>query len=235
MVFNDRTDFTQLNQELETWSVEDVLRWSLVKFGDKVAHVTSFGPTGMVILDQLVRLSEGVNVITIDTDFLFPETYKLRDQVQAQYPIKLAVHQTHLAPHAQVRQHGPSLWDRNPDQCCHIRKILPLRKALQGYDAWFTGLRRDQSPTRAGIPIIEWDTKYKMIKLNPLAAWTRSDVWSYIVENNVPYNALHDRGFASIGCTHCTHRTTNLSDERSGRWRGVDKVECGIHLQLASA
>jgi phosphoadenosine phosphosulfate reductase len=206
------------------------LQWALATFGDKVAQVTSFGPTGMVILDHLARISPGIRVITLDTDFLFDETYALRDEVQRRYPINLDVFSPGLSPQAQAEQVAPALWRVNPDHCCHLRKVIPLQAALRGLDAWLTGLRRDQSPTRLHMPLIGWDSRYKLLKINPLAGWSRGDVWGYIVANNVPYNALHDRGYASIGCTHCTRPAVNPTNERAGRWQSHQKTECGIHL-----
>lgn len=228
--FDTTTDFTTLNQHLERCSLEDLIQWSLSTFGDKVAQVTSFGPTGMVLLDHLAKISPGIKIITIDTDFLFEETYALREKVQRRYPIQLEIRKSPLTPYAQATTYQPELWQTDPNQCCHLRKVLPLQKALQGLDAWFTGLRRDQSSTRANLDVIGWADKYSLVKINPMANWTRGQVWTYIVEHNVPYNLLHDQGYASIGCTYCTKPTTNAEDERSGRWSGSDKVECGIHI-----
>jgi phosphoadenosine phosphosulfate reductase len=228
--FNPTTDFSQLNNYFEAQPLDHLLSWSLATFGDKVAQVTSFGPTGMVILDCLAKLSPGIRIITVDTDFLFEETYKLIEEVWQRYPINLEIRRPVLSPEEQAQQYGPQLWATNPNLCCHLRKVIPTQQVLQELEAWLTGLRRDQASTRADLPLITWDTKYNLVKINPLAGWTRSQVWAYIVDNNVPYNALHDRGYASIGCTHCTLPTDNEDDERSGRWRGHQKIECGIHV-----
>lgn len=228
--FSTASDFSQLNQHIEQRSLDDVLAWSLFTFGDRAAQVTSFGPTGMVILERLARLSPGIRVITLDAQFLFDETYALIEEVQRRYPITLDIRRPALSPGAQVAAHDPRLWGTNPDACCRLRKVEPLNLAMENLDAWFTGLRRDQSPTRTNMPITGWDTRRGMVKINPLAHWTRSRVWKYIVENNVPYNRLHNLGCASIGCTHCTRPTTNPADERSGRWQNQAKTECGIHL-----
>ena len=228
--FNPTTDFSHLNNYFEEQSLDHLLSWSLATFGDGVAQVTSFGPTGMVILDTLAKLSPGIRIITLDPHFLFEETYNLIEEVQHRYPINLEIRRPDLSPEEQARQYGPELWAANPDQCCHLRKVIPAEQVLQGLDAWLTGLRRDQSSTRADLPLITWDNKYNLVKINPLAAWTRSQVWAYIIENNVPYNPLHNQGYASIGCTHCTLPANNENDERAGRWRGHQKIECGIHL-----
>lgn len=228
--FTAQYDFSPLNTHFETRSLDDLLEWALATFGRKVAQVTSFGPTGMVILDRLAKLAPGIRIITLDTNFLFDETYALMEQVQQRYSIELDIRRSPLTPEAQATAYGPALWESAPDHCCHLRKVVPLGEVMGELDAWITGLRRDQSPTRTQMPLVTWDHKYDLVKLNPLAGWTRGQIWSYILEHNVPYNPLHDQGFASIGCTYCTHPTTNTADERSGRWKGRTKTECGIHL-----
>jgi len=233
--FDAGTNFEPFNHQFEARtsagrSLEALLQWGLAKFGDSLAQVTSFGPTGMVILDHLARLSPGMRVITLDTNFLFAETYALMEEIQRRYSINLEVYRPALTPDAQAEIYGDKLWASAPDRCCFLRKVLPLQQALGGLEAWLTGLRRDQSPVRAHLPLMMWDAKYSLVKINPLAGWSRGQVWKYILQHNVPYNSLHDRGYASIGCTHCTRATTNASDERSGRWQGRQKTECGIHV-----
>lgn len=230
--FSAETDFSEINQYFAVRPLNDLLAWSLATFGPKVALVTSFGPTGMVVLDHLAKLSPGIKVITIDTDFLFEETYALRERVQRRYPIQLEIRKSVLTPAVQTQLYQPQLWQVNPDLCCHLRKVTPLADVLQGYDAWLTGLRRDQSSTRTELPLVAWDAKYNLVKINPLATWTRSRVWGYLLQNEVPYNYLHDLGYSSIGCTHCTRPVDDAADERAGRWEGRDKTECGIHFNL---
>lgn len=230
--FTAETDFSEINRCFANCPLDDLLSWSLATFGAKAALITSFGPTGMVVLDHLARLSPGVKVITIDTDFLFEETYTLRERVQRRYPIQLEIRKSALTPAVQAQVYQPQLWQVNPDLCCHLRKVSPLTEVLDGLDAWLTGLRRDQSATRTDLPLVAWDKKNNLVKINPLATWTRSQVWTYLLENNVPYNHLHDQGYASIGCTHCTRPTANSADERAGRWQGSSKVECGMHYNI---
>jgi phosphoadenosine phosphosulfate reductase len=232
--FNAQSDFSHINNYFEQRSMNELLQWSLSTFGDKVAQVTSFGPTGMVVLDHLAKLSPGIRIITLDTEFLFDETYALWEEVQRRYPIQLDIRRPALSPEAQAKKYGPKLWQVSPNWCCYLRKVLPLDDVMQGLAAWITGLRRDQSTTRAHLALVGWDAKYDVVKINPLANWTRSQVWSYILEHKVPYNSLHDQGYASIGCTHCTQPTTDMADERSGRWQGNQKTECGIHLPTQS-
>jgi phosphoadenosine phosphosulfate reductase len=228
--FNAVSNYETINRHFEQRSLDDLLSWGLSIFGRKMALVTSFGPTGMVILDRLANLCPGVRVITIDTDFLFEETYALREQVQRRYPIQLEVRKAGLTPALQAQLFQPQLWQINPDLCCHMRKVVPLTEALGGLEAWLTGLRRDQATSRSSAPLVSWDAKYHLVKLNPLANWTRGQVWSYLLENDVPYNRLHDQGYTSIGCTHCTRLVNRPGDERAGRWSGQSKVECGIPL-----
>lgn len=221
-----------LNRQLEELSLEDFLRWSADTFGDRLVQVTSFGPTGMVILDHLLRVAPAARIVTIDTQFLFPETYAVWEEVERHYGIRVEAFGSQLSPQAQEEIYGPRLWDLEPDACCYERKVRPLEAALAGQAAWITGLRRDQSSTRAQVPLLSWDLRNNLFKLSPLAGWTRDEVWSYIRANRVPYNRLHDQGYASIGCTHCTRPVSNGAQERAGRWAGKMKTECGLHWQL---
>jgi phosphoadenosine phosphosulfate reductase len=218
------------NHYLAHRSLSELLSWSLATFGDRLAQVTSFGPTGMVILDHLARLSPGGRVITLDTGFLFAETYELMEAIQQRYPIRLEIHRPRLTPTVQKKIYHPELWQVNPDLCCHVRKVAPLKEVLHGLGAWLTGLRRDQAATRTALPLVDWDNRHGLVKINPLAGWSRGQVWRYLLEHNIPYNPLHDQGYASIGCTHCTRPSGNTLNERAGRWQGFQKIECGIHL-----
>jgi len=228
--FSAASDFDRINHHFAEKPLINLLEWSLKTFGDNIAQVTSFGPTGMVLMDHLARLGSGLRVITIDTRFLFPETYALLAEVQRRYPVQLDVRRPALTPEQQAKAHGPRLWETDPDLCCYLRKVLPLDEAMVGLAAWFAGLRRDQSATRMEMPLVGWDYKYGLVKITPLAGWTRAQVWEYIQKHNVPYNLLHDHGYASIGCIYCTIPSTSEADERSGRWHNHPKTECGLHL-----
>ncbi len=184
----------------------------------------------MVLLDMMMAIDRGVEVFYLDTDFLFPETYKLRDVAAARYGIEPVGYMSLLTPEQQARRHGDALWARDADACCAIRKVEPNRRALADKRAWISGIRRDQTKQRGAIRIVEWDEKFGLVKVNPLATWTEAQVWKYIVENGVPYNELHDRGYPSIGCTYCTNSVKPGEDPRSGRWQGQNKVECGLHV-----
>ncbi len=225
----------------ESWKPEEVLHWAFANFGDKVSLASGFGVDGMVLIDLAVRINPSLNVFVGDTDFLFPDTYDLIDRVEKRYGIKVERIYSELTPAEQERAHGPALWSRDPDQCCNLRKIEPLRKKLSGLRAWITAIRRDQTLARASARKVEWDEKFGLVKINPIADWTSKMVWNYIYRHNVPYNVLHDRNYPSIGCTHCTRAIVAGEDPRAGRWAGSLKTECGLHapaaplVQLAAA
>ena len=215
--------------ELETAHPEAVLRWAVDEFGPDIALATGFGAEGCVLVAMLSKISRGTRIFYLDTDLLFPETYALRDQLEVRYGVRFERRATRLSLGDQAVEHGERLWERQPNLCCQLRKVEPLREMLSGLRAWVTAIRRDQSPERAGIGVVERDEKYGLIKINPLAAWSAIDVWNYIVKHDVPYNPLHDRGYPSIGCVPCTTPVQIGETPRAGRWRGTDKTECGIH------
>ncbi len=215
--------------ELETARPEAVLRWAVNEFGSDIAMATGFGAEGCVLVAMLSKISRDTRVFYLDTDLLFPETYALRDQLAARYGVRFERRATRLSLGEQAVEHGERLWERQPNLCCQLRKVEPLREVLKGLGAWVTAIRRDQSPERAGIRVIEQDEKYGLIKINPLAAWSAIEVWSYIARNEVPYNPLHNRGYPSLGCVPCTTPVQVGETPRAGRWRGINKTECGIH------
>ncbi|MFD1676585.1 phosphoadenylyl-sulfate reductase [Alicyclobacillus fodiniaquatilis] len=219
----------RLAADFETLSPEKIL----AKAVDLIPNLTfacSFGAEDMVILDMLMKVKEDVNVFYLDTDVLFPETYALIDQVMNRYEIpNLTRVRPKLTLAAQAKKHGAALWAKDPTACCNIRKVEPLIRHLKQYDGWITGIRRDQAATRAHAQAFELDKKFNLVKVNPLILWTEKDVWNYIRDHNVPYNPLHDQGYPSIGCTHCTRPVRPGEDPRSGRWAGFSKTECGLH------
>jgi phosphoadenosine phosphosulfate reductase len=227
-------DLARLSVELEDGSPQDVLRWAVDEFFPELTLACSFGgPSGMVLLDMMSKIEPGVEVFYLDTAFLFPETYALRDRVIERYGANVAAYKSKLTPQEQARQHGDELWLRDPDLCCALRKVEPNERALAGKRAWISGLRRDQAETRRETPVVQWDEKFSLVKINPLVQWLEADVWSYIVKNDVPYNPLHDQDYPSVSCTYCTKPVAPGDDPRSGRWQGFDKTECGIHTPLA--
>ncbi|HET7441393.1 MAG TPA: phosphoadenylyl-sulfate reductase, partial [Terriglobales bacterium] len=188
----------------ETWSPERILRWAFDTFGSEVALASAFGAEGMVLIDMASRLQPDFRVFTLDTEFLFPETYDLMERVEQRYGVRVERVYSQLTPEEQEKIHGPALWNRNPDQCCNLRKIEPLKRKLAELRAWIAAIRRNQTAARANVKKIEWDAKFELLKLNPLADWTTEKVWHYLGKHDVPYNPLHERNYPSIGCTHCT-------------------------------
>jgi phosphoadenosine phosphosulfate reductase len=220
-----------LNRRFARLEPEDVLNWGLTTFGRETAVATGFGPTGIVLLHMVAELRPKTAVFYLQTDLFFPETLALRDKLAQQLDIEFVEVRPALSLEEQRRQYGPDLWQHNPDLCCQLRKINPLRQFLADKKAWITGLRRDQSSTRAQTEVVAWDNANHLLKLCPLAHWTRDDIWSYIRWHNLPYNQLHDQGYPSIGCQPCTRPAAlNPGDERAGRWAGLAKTECGIHF-----
>lgn len=218
-----------ISDEFETAPPESVLRWAVEEFGPDVALATGFGAEGCVLISMIAAISPGTRIFYLDTDLLFPETYALRDKLEARYGVKFERHATHLSLAEQSAEYGERLWERQPDLCCHLRKVEPLKKILGELQAWVTAIRRDQSPSRANSGIVERDKKFGLIKINPLAGWSSRDVWNYIANYDVPYNPLHDHGYSSIGCAPCTTPLQIGEDARAGRWRGTCKKECGLH------
>jgi phosphoadenosine phosphosulfate reductase len=217
----------------ETWTPEQILSWAFKRFRNEIAISSAFGAEGMVLIDMASRLRRDFRVFTLDTEFLFPETYNLMDQIEERYAIKIEKVYSLLSPEAQERIHGPRLWSRNPDRCCELRKVEPLRRKLAEFRAWITSIRRDQTTVRANAQKIDWDTKFGLLKINPIADWSSQQVWRYIYAHNVPYNPLHDQNYPSIGCTHCTRAIRAGEDSRAGRWSGFAKTECGLHTNVA--
>jgi phosphoadenosine phosphosulfate reductase len=226
-----RDQLHELKVQAEKWSAEEVLRWAFKNYPHKIGIASGFGVEGMVLIDIASRVTSNLEVFTLDTEFLFPETYALIDRVERRYGIQVERLYSELTPEEQERTHGPALWSRMPDQCCNMRKVEPLRKKLASLDAWISAIRRDQSATRADAGKVQWDNKFHLVKINPLADWTKQDIWNYVFKHDVPYNPLHDQNYPSIGCTHCTRAVLPGEDSRAGRWSGFSKTECGLHLE----
>jgi len=218
----------------EHWGPREVLEWGFRTHGDKMEIASGFGVEGMVLIDIASKIQANFRVFTSDTGFLFPETYALMKRVEKRYGIRVERLQPKLTPEAQAEQFGEALWSRNPDQCCALRKVEPLRDKLATLRAWVTAIRRDQTSTRATAKKIEWDKKFAVVKLNPIVDWSSQQVWGYVHRHNVPYNPLHDRDYPSIGCTHCTRAVKPGEDPRAGRWSGAEKTECGLHLPAST-
>ena len=224
-----KADLEYIKIHAESWKPEQVLSWVFATYGADVALATGMGVEGMALLDIAYRINPDLKVFTGDTEFLFPETYDLMDQVEEHYGIKIERLYSLLSPEEQNKELGPKLWARDPDQCCNIRKVEPLRRKLSTLDAWVTAIRRGQTPERAGVRKVDWDGKFGLVKVSPLADWTREMVWRYVVKHDVPYNELYDRNYPSIGCMHCTRAVLPGEHQRAGRWSGFGKRECGLH------
>jgi phosphoadenosine phosphosulfate reductase len=227
-----KEDIQAWGQSLDGSDPQSVLAAAVARYRPRIILACSFGAEDVVLVDMLHRIDPSVGLFYLDTDFLFPETYATRDRIIERYAVKPALVEavkSLLTPEGQAEQYGEGLWTSNPDRCCELRKVEPLRRVLEGHDAWITGIRREQGPTRANAMPIEWDQTFQLVKVNPLVRWTWSDVWTYIKVYEVPYNPLHDQNYPSIGCTHCTKPIMPGDDLRSGRWQGRDKTECGLH------
>jgi phosphoadenosine phosphosulfate reductase len=225
-------ELKRLSDAFESQQPQDVLKEAIKRYAPKIILACSFGAEDVVLVDMVHRIDPAIPLFYLDTDFLFPETYATRDRIIQQYalqPAQVLQVRSLLTPDQQSAQHGPALWSTEPDRCCQLRKVEPLTRVLKGYEAWITGIRRDQSPTRANAGLIEWDGKFQLVKVNPLARWTWADVWTYIKVYEVPYNPLHDQNYPSIGCTHCTAPVAPGEDPRAGRWKTFTKTECGLH------
>jgi phosphoadenosine phosphosulfate reductase len=220
---------TRWNEELSGSSAEGVLRWAVRTFGRRLTMATAFGAEGCCLIHLLAGIDPGVRIFNLDTGYQFPETLQVREQIRARYGIAVELVRPETTVAEYEAEHGGPLYRHRPDQCCHDRKLEPLRRAVIGYDAWVSAIRRDQTADRARAGLVQWDRKFGLVKVNPLLHWTRKDVWDFIVRNAVPYNPLHDRGYPSIGCRPCTQPACN-GDERSGRWSGTTRKECGLHV-----
>jgi phosphoadenosine phosphosulfate reductase len=211
-------------------SPQAILRWAVDRFFPKLTMATAFGAEGCCILHMLAEIQPAVRVFNLQTGYQFPETLELRERIRERYGIEVEYIVPEMSVSEYEAEYGGPLYRIRPDQCCHDRKVLPLRQAVIGYDAWISAIRGDQTSHRAAAGVVGWDGKFNLVKVNPLLGWTRSDVWRFILDHDIPYNPLHDQGYPSIGCWPCTIPVEEGADERSGRWTGTAKKECGLHV-----
>lgn len=214
--------------ELERAAPQTILRAAVSRFGPRLTLGTGLGPSGIVLMHMLRQIQDNPEIFFLETGLHFDETLRLRRRVEQRLDVTIRPLHPAQSVTAQAATHGPALWERDPDRCCALRKVQVLRRHLTPYDGWITGVRRDQGPSRAHLPIVRPVSRYGVLKISPLATWTRGQVWRYLSENDLPYNPLHDRGYPSVGCAPCT-RPAAGQDERAGRWAGLAKVECGLH------
>ena len=214
-------------QALEGASALEIVRWAVATFGDRICLTSSMSDAALIHLVSKVK--PGIDVLFVDTGYHFAETIGTRDAVEAVYPVNVI----NVTPTRTVAEQeaalGPRLYGRNPDLCCHLRKVEPLSRALEGYMAWFSGIRREETPSRRDRKVVEWDGRRGMVKVNPILNWTQQEMDDYIADNGVLVNPLHFDNYPSIGCAPCTRQVAEGEDPRSGRWAGLGKIECGIH------
>jgi phosphoadenosine phosphosulfate reductase len=226
----EELDFLEVeSRRLESATPEEIITWAVDTYYPKLTMATAFGPEGCVILSMLAKIEPRVYVFNLDTGYQFPETLQLRDRIAEKYGLEVELAQADTTVAEYEAANGGPVYRTDPDRCCRQRKIEVLHRTVKGFHAWMSGIRRDQSPHRANAPIVGWDKKFGLVKVSPLATWTKNDVWKRITDEDIPYNPLHDQGYPSIGCWPCTRAVLFGQDERAGRWSGTAKTECGLH------
>jgi phosphoadenosine phosphosulfate reductase len=230
-----RQDPEEARRRLEGHTPEEILAFAADRYGPRAGFATGFGPEGCVLIDLIGRHRLPIRIFTLDTGLLFPETHTLWRRLEERYGLEIEAVRPVLSVEQQARLHGERLWERDPDRCCALRKVEPLRAALSGLDAWITAIRRDQTAGRADAQVVERDRRFGLVKVNPLVSWTAQDVWEHLWTNDVPFNLLHVQGYPSIGCAPCTSPVARGENPRNGRWRRFAKTECGLHGRPAPA
>ena len=226
-------ELVEASRSLEAAEPPDIIRWAAERFGPRLTMATAFGPEGCLIIHWLAQVAPRTHVFNLETGYQFPETLALRDRLARRYGIEVALERPATTVEEYERIHGGPLYRTDPNRCCGDRKLAVIRRVLKSFDAWMSGIRRDQSADRKVAPIVGWDGKFGVVKVSPLANWTKARVWDLILKEDVPYNPLHDRGYVSIGCAPCTRAILDGEDERAGRWSGTAKTECGLHSRDA--
>ncbi len=224
-------ELAAISQQLETASPQEILEWATAKYADKFTMATAFGPEGMCLIHMLAEVAPQTPIFNLETGYQFRETLELREKVKLRYGITVEFKYPDQTVEEYEAAHGGPLYRTDPHRCCADRKIAVLQRAAAGHLAWASAIRRDQSSDRAAAPILGWDAKFQLVKVSPLANWTKREVWGFITAHDIPYNPLHDLGYPSIGCWPCTRSVMVGEDERAGRWSGFAKTECGLHSQ----
>ncbi|MFM7035198.1 MAG: phosphoadenylyl-sulfate reductase [Planctomycetia bacterium] len=224
-----RIELADASRSLEAADPPSIIRWAVERFGDRLTMATAFGPEGCLIIHWLATIAPRTFVFNLETGYQFRETLELRDRIATRYGIEVSLERPDTTVEEYERLHGGPLYRTDSNRCCADRKIAVIERVLRRFDAWMSGIRRDQSPDRAASAIVGWDRKFGVVKISPLANWTKAKVWDAIVRDEVPYNPLHDTGYVSIGCQPCTRAVSSGEDERAGRWSGTAKTECGLH------
>ena len=218
------------DQALTGKTPQEILRWAVDQFFPKLTMATAFGAEGCCIIHMLAEIEPRVRIFNLETGYQFSETLELRERLKKKYGIEVEYVRAEQSVPDYEAEHGGPLYTIRPDQCCHDRKVLPLRQAVVGYEAWISSIRKDQTEHRAKAGVVQWDPRFNLVKVNPLLGWTKKDVWAFVMKHEVPYNPLHDQGYPSIGCWPCTRAVEDGEDERAGRWAGTVKKECGLHV-----
>ena len=220
----------QVSADLAAATPQQILRWAVDRYYPRLTMATAFGVEGCCLIHMLAEIEPRVRIFNLETGYQFAETLDLRERLRKRYGIEVEYVRADLPVPEYEKKHKGPLYVLQPDQCCHDRKMVPLRRALVGYAAWISAIRRDQTSDRAQASVVQWDAKFGLMKVNPLLAWTKKDVWTFALDNEVPYNPLHDQAYPSIGCWPCTQPVGAGQDERAGRWAGTMKKECGLHV-----
>ncbi len=222
-------ELKQANGDLETATPQEILRWAVERFAPRFTMATAFGPEGMVLIHMLAAIAPDTPIFNLDTGYQFAETLELRERVRQRYGIEVEMKRPAQSVAQYEAENGGPVYRSDPDRCCRDRKIRVLYESIVGMRAWASAIRRDQSADRAQAPLVGWDRKFQLVKVSPLANWTKKHVWDMILEHDIPYNPLHDQGYPSVGCWPCTRAIALGEDERAGRWSGFQKTECGLH------
>jgi phosphoadenosine phosphosulfate reductase len=217
------------SERLESATPQAILQYAVERFAPRFTMATAFGPEGMTLIHMLAEIAPQTPIFNLDTGYQFPETLELRERVKRRYGIEIEMKQPDTTVEEYEALHGGPVYKTDPNRCCFDRKLRVLRTAARGMYAWASAIRRDQSDDRKRAAIVGWDHKFHLVKISPLANWTKKEVWNLIAQHDIPYNPLHDRGYPSVGCWPCTRSVQIGEDERAGRWSGFAKTECGLH------
>lgn len=224
-----QVNLRETSASFETATPQEILHWAVETYHPRLTMATAFGAEGCVLMAMLAEVEPDVHIFNLDTGYQFAETLELRGRIQKKYGLRIHLVGAAESVEAMEARFGSPIYGSRPDECCRIRKVEPLKQAVKGFDAWISAIRRDQTHARANAGIVEPDARFNLVKINPLANWTKQDVWRYIHDNDVPYNPLHNKGYPSIGCWPCTRPVGATDDDRAGRWAGLAKTECGLH------
>ncbi len=222
-------ELQQESEQLESASPQEILRYAAERFAPRFTMATAFGPEGMTLIHMLAEIAPQTPIFNLDTGYQFAETLELRERVKQRYGIEVELKRPDTTVQEYEALHGGPVYKTDPNRCCFDRKLRVLHEAARGMYAWASAIRRDQSDDRGRAPIVGWDAKFQLVKISPLANWTKKQVWKLITDHDIPYNPLHDKGYPSVGCWPCTRAVQLGEDERAGRWSGFEKKECGLH------